>query len=85
MDIKVDASAMRRLFRSREMQALLVEHAQPYADRNSDEARSLMHGEQRRDPYVCEGRTLNSTSVAVIHSTTKAAAAVGRAYGLPHW
>lgn len=63
--------------------AALMSAGQALAAKNSAASLSLMHSPQNRPPYVAEHRVLTYTQVVTVHSTTKAAAAVGRAHGLP--
>lgn len=86
MAVKVtwDKQAISNLLKTDEgVGSALMSAGEEIAAANSAASLAAMHTPQKRAPYVVEHRVLKYTQAAVIHSTTKAAAAVGRAHGLP--
>lgn len=67
---------------SKAIGAALQKRGDDIATRNSILARQYAHG-SLKEAYKCEVRVLDHTQVAVVHSTNKITAAIGRAHGLP--
>lgn len=67
----------------------LARAAMPYLDANNAASKSLSRRYTskglRSAPYAMEVRELRNFPAAVIHSTNKLAALIGRENGLPHW
>ena len=83
--VEIDADGIRDLFKSDAVGELLLQHAEAQAASCSAEASAYLHSPMNRELYEAETRTLNNTKVAVVHPTTKAAAAINRKYGTLHW
>lgn len=65
------------------IKAALIEHGERLAEQNSAAILAKMHSPVFVQPYVADYRVLRNTQAVVVHSTTKAVAAAGRAYGFP--
>lgn len=82
--VEWDKTGISDLLRTDEgIRAALMEHGERLAEQNSAAVLSKMHSPVYVQPYVADHRVLRRTQVVVVHSTTKAVAAAGRANGYP--
>lgn len=86
MAVKVtwDKLAISHLLKTDEgIAAALQAQGDAIAVKNSIRALKNLHSPVYVQPYIAEHRVLKHTQAVVVHSTTKAVAASGRAHGLP--
>lgn len=82
--VEWDKAAISDLLKNDEgIREALMEHGKSLAKKNSADILAKMHSPVNVQPYVAEHRVLRHTQVVVVHSTTKAVAAAGRANGYP--